>query len=398
MWKSKLAALLFALPTFTVAAQTGVVERVGGEKIEGVIGFSEAGISVKTADGKVDQIPLAETQSATFTSEPEAAAMTEKNGLRGSYYPNIKFEGEVVERIDPTISFDWGELPAIKGVHPNGFSIRWEGEIECPVGGEITFEVESDDGNRLWVDGKAVTDHWQAQTEGFQSGTVTLEANRRYPIRLEYYDAWGPAVVRLYWKADGLPREIIPAKQLHPLALKKPDETQFFHEVRLRRGSTLAGKIIAADQRRVTLLTTSGKIIIPTPAVSFMKFAQRVSNQTIPSITTKKPGIAFLNRDYAEGEFKELKEGVATMESILFGQQKIQQAELRAIKLVDQSPLVAAQFFIITRSNTRLFAKTIESLENKRIKVKDTSGYHLTLPIGEIREIRVFHQPAPKDP
>ena len=399
--RSKLfaSALLTALHLGTgLAEQHAVIETTAGEQLSGTITFAKEQFSLTPEDGKRRDFPIDQLQLVTLILSPDhqqKPVEIPRNGLRGRYYSNIKHEDTPVERIDPTISFDWGEASPIEGVRPNGFSVRWEGEVESPVSGEITFEVESDDGNRLWVDGKKLTDHWQAQSATTHSGKIKLEANRRYPIKLEYYDAWNTAIARLRWKADGLPRQIIPAKHLFPLALNDPKEGKREHEVHLKSGSILSGKIVKADTRRVMLETGDGPIVLPMPAVSFMKFTHSWGTDLIPVLQDKPPGISYMNRDFAEGKFISFADGIAEMESVLFGKQSIQQSELRAIKVRPQD-VKPARLWILTTSDSRLIANTIETVADGRLKIRDASGYHIPVPGAQIRQIRFARLPENK--
>jgi len=386
-----LLCLLSALPIAALpAGQSGTIETVDGRRLSGIISSSKEAVSIVTDGGETHRIPQSEMRSATFDrAAPGDASAPEvlRNGLRGRYFSNIKHEDKAVERIDPVISFDWGESAPIEGVSPNGFSVRWEGEVESPLSGEITFEVESDDGSRLWVDGKKLIDHWQAQSATRHRGKISLEAGRRYQIKLEYYDAWATALARLRWRAEGLPEELIPAKYLFPLPLNGPSPEKHLHEVQLKSGSTLAGTITLADSKRVQLETADGTIVIPAPAIGYLKFAHSWGSDLGGLLERKPPGVAYLNRDYAEGEFVGFKDGVATIESVLFGTQSIPQSELRAIKL-SAKKVKPAKIWALSTTDTRLLLDSVVTLPDGRLKIRDTSGYHLTVPAGLVRHLR----------
>ena len=66
--------------------------------------------------------------------------------------------------------------------------------------GTYTFSTSSDDGVRLWIDGRQVIDAWGIHPEQTDSATVTFAANSRHRIRLEYFQAGGQAVARLAWQ------------------------------------------------------------------------------------------------------------------------------------------------------------------------------------------------------
>jgi alpha-L-fucosidase len=76
--------------------------------------------------------------------------------------------------------------------------------------------VRSDEGARLWVDGRLVVDDWGPHAEHAARGVVALVAGQRYPIVVEYRDVSGAALVRLLWSAPGVPRQVVPAASLFP--------------------------------------------------------------------------------------------------------------------------------------------------------------------------------------
>ncbi|MGI9241325.1 MAG: PA14 domain-containing protein [Verrucomicrobiales bacterium] len=394
-------SLFTALPSLALGASlSGSLETNDGRQLSGDISLGKEEIEIRSAEGDVHRIPQSEMRSATFdegSGQRIEETETIRNGLRGRYYSNIKHEDKPAERIDPVISFDWGESAPIEGVSPNGFSVRWEGEVEAPVSGKITFEVESDDGSRLWIDGKKLIDHWQAQSATTHSGTIELEAGQRYPIKLEYYDAWSSALARLRWRAEGLPRALIPAEKLFPLPLNAPSTKSFTHAVKFRAGSTIDGKITVADSKRVHLETANGVIVIPAPAISYLKFAHSWGSDLSGLLDRKPPGIAFLNRDFAEGRFIEFKGGVAKMESVLFGEQEVPESELRAIKLAERK-VKPAKIWALSSADSRLLIDSIVSLPDGRLKIRDNSGYHVTVPAGLIRHLRWLGPRAKKAP
>ena len=67
-------------------------------------------------------------------------------------------------------------------------SIRWTGFIKAPETGTYNFRFASENGYRVYVDGKPVVEEWGVgDAPSIMSGTTTLEAGKIYPIRVE---AW----------------------------------------------------------------------------------------------------------------------------------------------------------------------------------------------------------------
>ena len=137
-------------------------------------------------------------------------------GLEGKYYNNTNFTSLAVTRVDPTIGFNWGNGAPAGSINAESFSVRWTGQIEVPRSGTYTFYTNSDDGVRLWVDGKPIVDNWTDHGPTEDIGMITLNSGQRYDILLEYYEQTGGAVMELRWSGPGILKEIIPARNLFP--------------------------------------------------------------------------------------------------------------------------------------------------------------------------------------
>ncbi|MFO0729686.1 MAG: putative baseplate assembly protein [Nitrospiraceae bacterium] len=155
------------------------------------------------------------TIAAVSDPPPRSALGT---GLYGEYFNTIDFKDRKATRTDTTINFDFGAGSPIAGVGSDNFSIRWTGWVQPKASGPYSFHALSDDGVRLWVDGKLIIDQWhdQGATENTSMSAVTMTAGRKYDIKLEYYEHTGLAVIKLSWSAPGLAKEIIPSNHLYP--------------------------------------------------------------------------------------------------------------------------------------------------------------------------------------
>jgi len=122
------------------------------------------------------------------------------SGLKGEYFNNINLEGEpVTSRIDPEINFDWQEASPAPEVNAEQFSVRWSGKLIPPISGQYLIGLSTDDGVRLFIDGKNLIDDWRDHGVQTTSTTLTLEANHPYNIVVEFYDNTKFAVARLQW-------------------------------------------------------------------------------------------------------------------------------------------------------------------------------------------------------
>ncbi|MFN7329213.1 MAG: PQQ-dependent sugar dehydrogenase, partial [Bacteroidota bacterium] len=154
------------------------------------------------------------TFTATFVELPTGTG----DGLTANYF-NTNGRNfpttPTLTRIDPTINFDWSTGSPANGVGADFFTARWTGEIEAPLNGVYNFFTESDDGVRLWVDNQLLVDKWIPQPATEWSGSINLVQGTRYPIRIEYFEDGGGAVMKLRWAHPNISKQIIPQSQLY---------------------------------------------------------------------------------------------------------------------------------------------------------------------------------------
>jgi hypothetical protein len=156
---------------------------------------------------------------------PIAASPTPTGtGLTGNYYTNASTTYTNAINFNPTnlflttndtvIDFTWG--PAITPNLSNGnYTVRWTGQVEPQYSETYFFETRTDDGVKLWVNDQLLIDHWQNQNATW-TNAITLVADVRYNIRLEYYNRVGSARARLSWFSPSQPRQVIPSTRLYP--------------------------------------------------------------------------------------------------------------------------------------------------------------------------------------
>ena len=114
------------------------------------------------------------------------------------------------EGVVPSNLFDLAVAPSLR---PDSFGYVFTGFLKVPADGDYTFVLDSDDGARLTVAGRAVLEYDGIHGEGSpRTATVTLKAGR-LPIRLDYFQwlhgkglsvAWsGPGIGRRWLSASG---------------------------------------------------------------------------------------------------------------------------------------------------------------------------------------------------
>lgn len=146
------------------------------------------------------------------TSPPSPTPVA--NGLLGIYFNNLDFTGTSLMKIDPSINFNWGSGAPATGIAGDTFSVRWTGYVVPRYTQSYTFFAKTDDGVRLWVNNVQIINNWRNQSAKEVSGSISLVAGQRYPIRMDYYENGGKAVAELRWSSSSQIKQLIPSEQL----------------------------------------------------------------------------------------------------------------------------------------------------------------------------------------
>ncbi len=137
-------------------------------------------------------------------------------GLRAEFFSGREFKERLTGRIDPTVDFAWedGEQPD-PTVPAENFCVRWTGHLTVPTNGRWNFYVTSDDGCRLWIDGKPLIDAWQDRGATESAGATDLKSGK-HELRLEYFQGGSGKEVHLSWDGPGQEKAIIAPERLAP--------------------------------------------------------------------------------------------------------------------------------------------------------------------------------------
>jgi hypothetical protein len=131
-------------------------------------------------------------------------------GLLGEYFGNTDLAGEPIRRVDRRVAFEWGNDPPADGIGADGFSVRWTGAIRPEFTERYTLLARTDDGVRVWLDGKKIIDDWIDRGPTESKAQVELVAGRLHRIRIEYYERGGGAVAELLWDGPSTPKAVVP--------------------------------------------------------------------------------------------------------------------------------------------------------------------------------------------
>jgi len=236
----------------------------------------------------------------------EASTSVESNGLLGSYYNGISFQNLVLQRIDSTVNFNWGEFSPSSKVNVDSYSARWTGKIQPRYTGTYTFYINSDNGRRVWVDNQLIVDKWTSDFGVTYSGTINLVAGQKYDFKVEYYETNGGANIKLEWASPEQIREVIPGSRFFlpeelPLNLidnnVNPTENLSFYPNPVKDQLNMVLGTI--EVQKVSIYDIQGRLLIHSN--------EKTSGTKSFDVSELPQGIYFVKVLFVNGETKSLK-------------------------------------------------------------------------------------------
>ena len=123
-------------------------------------------------------------------------------------------------------------LPIVK--QPERFALRFTGSLPVAKSGKYRFFTESDDGSRLFIDGRQVVNNDGAHGMVEKSGTIDLSAGA-HKIAVTYCNHGGGSGLKVSWQGPGFKKQPIPAGD------SKGDQRGTLHDVAIVALSTIPG-------------------------------------------------------------------------------------------------------------------------------------------------------------
>jgi len=176
---------------------------------------------------------------------------------RGAYRPGIKVDyffpsakdvaRETLAKMTPKAS---GIVPQIVMNVPqrkeaDQFALRFTGTLQIPKSGKYQFYCASDDGSRLYIDGKMVVNNDGLHGMVERAGSVDLSAGS-HSLLVTYFDNGGGDGLRVAWSGPGIQKQLIPADRLMVAG------AETLHDVAVKSLSSIPGH----DEAKVRDLTT----------------------------------------------------------------------------------------------------------------------------------------------
>jgi len=138
-------------------------------------------------------------------------------GVRAEYFtwsgngtPSFPGTAAIVDRTENNINVYLATSSPATGIGADNYLVRYTGSILIPTTGNYTFQVETDDGSRFYLDcnnngsfsgSELLINQWNEQSTATYTASCpgTLTAGTRYAFRYEYYERGGDASARLSW-------------------------------------------------------------------------------------------------------------------------------------------------------------------------------------------------------
>lgn len=111
-------------------------------------------------------------------------------------------------RVDPNVDFYWWDgapdVPCLAGtacpkLDDDNFGVRWTGYLQAPVDGTYQLGAIGLNAYELYLDGKQLVKSSSIHGFNYQYAAVTMEAGKRYAIRLDYHEFVNDAGIQLVW-------------------------------------------------------------------------------------------------------------------------------------------------------------------------------------------------------
>ncbi len=126
---------------------------------------------------------------------------SDKHGFKGDYFNNVHFLGDpVITRIDKDINFNWGQGSPDTKINKDGFSVRWTGKLKAPSTGMYRLGINSNDGSKLFVDGKLFVHNWGNHGAKMRSAPLYMVKGNEYDIVIEYFETGNSASMKFEWE------------------------------------------------------------------------------------------------------------------------------------------------------------------------------------------------------
>lgn len=134
-----------------------------------------------------------------YTNTSDQFSWQGQKGFGAEYFNNRELKGEpVARRMEASLDHEWQEgQVVVDTLKAANFSARYTTDFTANATGDLTFELDADDGYRFLIDGKEVINAWTRNRWGARTYNLPTEKGKVYRLVVEYFQGDGKAAVRL---------------------------------------------------------------------------------------------------------------------------------------------------------------------------------------------------------
>jgi PA14 domain len=158
-------------------------------------------IGVKASNTGTGRQPFVDY--ATFPANPASGACP-KGTFDAEYRNEVKgfSTAPVIDKCENApLNHTWTGSPGA-GVNADNFTSRYVGTFDFQAG-NYKFDVTTDDGVRVYVDGVLLLDHWYSNEE-WMYATKTMTAGE-HQVKVEHFEGGGTATIKVAWAKQAAP-------------------------------------------------------------------------------------------------------------------------------------------------------------------------------------------------
>jgi hypothetical protein len=157
--------------------------------------------------------------------------------------------------------------------------------------------------------------------------------------------------------------------------------------VRTRAGTFLAGEIRRADEGTIELGRLRGQNFTFKPDDVARIFLKPVPLELAATIGRGRSGVLLASGDFYEGDFRGLKDGRVSVDSVVFGPQSFELNDVLAVVLHDLIDAAGPRPQVRTSDGSVYVARGLR-FENGRVAIDDETAGTFSLSIRDVEEIR----------
>jgi hypothetical protein len=159
-------------------------------------------IGVKASNTGTGRQPFVDY--ATFPANPASGACA-KGTFNAEYRNEVKGFSTAPVKVrceNAPLNHTWPPESLPAGVNADNFTTRYVGTFDFQAG-NYKFDVTTDDGVRVYVDGVLLLDHWY-NNEEWMYATKTMTAGE-HQIKVEHFEGGGTATIKVAWAKQAAP-------------------------------------------------------------------------------------------------------------------------------------------------------------------------------------------------